>query len=265
MVAALLVPPLVGAFVVLYFWPDQTTELFAWTIKPSMTPLWMGAGYLGGAYFYVRVAGARRWHHVAAGFLPVATFATLMAIATVLHWDRFNHSHPSFLLWAALYATTPFIVLALWLLNRRTDPGTPDPDDVVVPRLVRWVIGVIGAMVLVFGLLAFGLPNVMLGLWAWALTPLTARVIGAWFVLPGVGGLSIARYARWSAARIPVQSQALGLVLILAGAVRARDDFDPAKATTWIFAALMCLSLVVLIVVYATGEALHAQSLRRRV
>jgi hypothetical protein len=255
----------VVAFVLLYVWPDHTTELFAWTIKPSMTPLLMGAGYLGGAYFFLRAVGARRWHHLAAGYLPVATFATLMAIATLLHWNRFNHSHVSFFFWTGLYATTPFVVLAVWLANRTTDPGTPDPDDVAVPRLARWLMGAMGMLVLVIGLLAFGLPNAIIGLWPWMLTPLTARVIGGWFALPGVAWISLARDPRWSAARVPSQSQALGLVLILAGAVRASGDFDPAKGATWIFAVLMCLSLVVLLLVYATGETLHAQSIRRRV
>jgi hypothetical protein len=254
-VAGLLVPPLLVAFLLLYLWPNNTTQLFAWTIKPRMTALLMGAGYLGGGYFFLRVVGARRWHHVAAGYLPVATFATLEAVATFLHWDRFNHAHPAFLAWAGLYATTPFIVLIVWLLNRRTDPGTPDPDDVIVPRLARWVVGIIAAFGLATGGLGFLLPNIMIGLWPWQLTPLTAHVVAGWFALPGVAWISIARDPRWSATRLPLQSQALSLILILAGVVRAWGDFDPRKVSTWIFIALMGLSLVVLMVLYAAIEA----------
>jgi len=253
-VAALIVAPLLVAFLLLYLWPDNTAQLFAWTIKPRMTPLLMGAGYLGGAYFFVRVVGARRWHHVAAGYLPVTTFATFEAVATLLHWDRFNHSHPAFYAWVGLYATTPFIVLVVWLRNRRTDPGTPDPGDVSLPGLARWVMGAVAAVVLATGVLLFVLPNLMISQWPWLLTPLTAHVVGGWFALPGVAWIVIARDPRWGAARIALQSQALSLVLILLGAVRARADFDPVKWTTWAFVAGLGLMLILLMAVYAVQE-----------
>lgn len=59
-VAALLIPPLVTAFIVLYMFPssDGRSFAFAWTIRPLMTGIVMGAGYLGGAYFFARVVGA---------------------------------------------------------------------------------------------------------------------------------------------------------------------------------------------------------------
>lgn len=106
--ARLIVPVLALGFVLLYVWPDNTGELFAWTIRPRMTPLLTGAGYLGGAYFFLRAAVAEKWPHVAVGFPPVATFASFMTVATLLHWENFNHSHPAFLVWALLYAITPF-------------------------------------------------------------------------------------------------------------------------------------------------------------
>ena len=48
-VSAFIVLILLAAFVLLYLWPDNTDTLFAWTIKPRMTPLVMGAGYIAGA------------------------------------------------------------------------------------------------------------------------------------------------------------------------------------------------------------------------
>jgi len=101
-VSAIIVPFLVAAFAILYLFPDHTQELFAWGIKPRMSAMMLGAAYIGGAYFFVRAAAFARWHWVKVGFLPVTTFATLMGIATILHWDRFNHSHISFFAWAAL-------------------------------------------------------------------------------------------------------------------------------------------------------------------
>ena len=87
----------------LYLFPNDTERLFAWTIKPAMTPLIMGAGCGAGAWFWARVATAQRWHHAGLGLLPTATFAGATALATVLHWDRFNHDHVVFLAWALIY------------------------------------------------------------------------------------------------------------------------------------------------------------------
>ena len=49
----------------------------------------------------------------------------------------------------------------------------------------------------------------MIAVWPWTLTPLTARVAGAMFALPGLVGLGIALDRRWSAARIILQAQAI--------------------------------------------------------
>ena len=125
--STIIIPFLVVAFGILFLLPDHTQELFAWTIRPRMTPMMLGAAYLGGAYFFVRAATFARWHWVKVGFLPVTTLATFLGIATLLHWNSFNHSHISFFAWAIMYFTTPFLVLGAWLRNRNTDPGTPMP------------------------------------------------------------------------------------------------------------------------------------------
>src|SRR5438445_8231645 len=95
-VSAIIVPFLVAAFVILYLFPDHTQEMFAWGIQPRMSAMMLGAAYIAGAYFFVRAATNARWHWVKVGFLPVTTFAALMGIATILHWDRFNHGYISF-------------------------------------------------------------------------------------------------------------------------------------------------------------------------
>src|SRR5205809_714676 len=89
-VSAMIVPSLVVAFANLYLGPDHTHGLLAWGVQQRMRAMMLGAAYLGGAYFFVRVAANARWHWVKVGFLPVTTFATLMGIAPILHWDRFN-------------------------------------------------------------------------------------------------------------------------------------------------------------------------------
>jgi hypothetical protein len=257
--AALIIPFLVVAFIILYFWPNDTDKLFAWTIKPSMTPMTLAAAYSGGIYFFTRAALAKRWHLVKLGFLPVTAFASLLGIATILHWDRFNHSHISFYTWAILYFTTPFLVFAVWLRNRTTDPGTAEPNDVIIPQIIRLFIGVVGVITLAVSLLLFLQPDLMIRQWPWMLTPLTARVVGAMFALPGVVGLGIALENRWSAARIILEAQVFSFVMILIATARAWGDFEQSNAITWLFVGGLSLLLLAFATLYA-GIEIHRRN-----
>src|SRR4051794_7154061 len=144
-IAGLVVVVLLVAAVILYGFPDKTTELFAWTIQPTMSALLMGAGYGAGAYFFARVFLGPKWHWVGTYFPAIATFTAVLGLSTILYWDQFNHTHPAFYAWVFLYFTTPFLIPLLWLRNRRTDPGTPDPGDVVVPPPIRRLAALAGA------------------------------------------------------------------------------------------------------------------------
>jgi hypothetical protein len=231
--SVVIIPFLLVAFVVLYAWPSDTGRLFAWPITPPLTPLILGSVYLGGAYFFMRAARASRWHTIKAGFPPVATFATLMGIATIVHWDKFTHSHVAFWLWAALYFTTPFLVAAVWIVNRRLEDRTP-VDDVAVSAIIARLIGCIGVVAAAMSVFVFLLPQQAIGLWPWMLTPLTAQVMGAIFAL-GLSAVGAFTERRWSAIRLMVQVETLMLVLILVGGLRAAADLDSSNVWTWLF------------------------------
>jgi hypothetical protein len=236
-IAAFIVLVLIIASAILYLMPDRTADFFAWTIKPNMTPLLMGAGYLSGAWFFIGALRAKGWHEITRGFFPITAFTWFMGLATVLHWDRFNHNHVSFYAWTILYIITPFLVPALWFRNRVTDPGTLGAGDIAVPERIRLAATVVGAGMLVIALFLFVVPDVAISIWPWQLTALTARVVAGWFALPGVVGLVLGREARWSAWRILIQSQLIALALILVAVVRAWGDFKTANPLTWVFIA----------------------------
>jgi uncharacterized membrane protein len=84
-----------------------------------MTPIVLASAYLGGAYFFVRVLSERHWNAIQAGFVSVTVFATLLGVATAIHWNKFNHRHVTFWIWAALYFTTSFLVGGAWLANQQ--------------------------------------------------------------------------------------------------------------------------------------------------
>ncbi|MDQ6649012.1 MAG: hypothetical protein M3Z02_02665 [Actinomycetota bacterium] len=230
-----IIPFLLVAFVDLFFWPRDTDRFFAWTIKPALTPLVLGSVYLGGAYFFARAAVARKWHTIKGGFLPVSLFATLMGLATVLHWDRFHHHHVAFWLWAGLYFTTPLLVPAVWWANHRHDVRDA-ADDAHVPLVARVVIAGVGVAASGMSLLLFLAPKRAISIWPWLLTPLTARVMGAIFAL-GIAGLGALVERRWSSVRLMVQVELLMLVLIGLGAARVTGDLQTDRVLTWLFGA----------------------------
>jgi hypothetical protein len=224
-VAVLVVPFLWLAFLILFFFPDTTGESFAWAIKPQMTSRYIGAGYMGGSWLFLNVILGKRWHRVQGGFLAITTFTIFMLISTFLHWDRFSHGEPGFYAWLILYIVTPFLVPALWFYNRKTDSGELEESDLRIPSLVLWIPRLFGAAGLIFVLIGFFNPDIVINIWPWALTPLTARIMTGWLSLLCVGAFSMAADPRWSAWRVPLESMIIWHVLVLIAIVISASDF----------------------------------------
>ena len=245
--AIFIIPFLVTASAILLIWPGDTGKLFAWPIKPPITAMMLGSAYMGGIYFFTRVVFARQWHTIKGGFLPVTTFAGLLAIATVLHWDKFTPGSISFITWAGIYFVTPFLVFGVWWFNRSVDFHQPDVEERLIPRWLCWLLGAAGVIEVAIGLLLFFIPAMMITIWPWTLTPLTARVLGAMVTLPGIVQINMALDSRWSSAKVPVEAQAFSLVFILISAARDWKSFNPANVGTYIFVGGLGALLVFLV------------------
>ncbi|NYE21292.1 hypothetical protein [Microbacterium immunditiarum] len=247
-VAVAIVPFLVVAAVLLFAFPTRTGELFAWAIDPPLSAYMLGSAYVGGVWFFVRVAMARQWHRVKHGFPAVVVFAGALLVATLLHLDRFS-ANLSFVVWLILYATTPFVVAALAWAQRREDPGardggSTDAGDWRIPAPARWVLIVVGLAALGTGAALFVAPDFAVGVWAWELTPLTAQVTGAVLSLTGVVNLGMVRDDRWSSFRILFQAQLISLVAIAASVIAAWGDLRWDRPATPFFLALVAAALV---------------------
>src|SRR5206468_3719373 len=161
-------------------------------------------------------------------------------------------------------AITPFLVAALWLVNRRTDPKRLDEHDALLPRPVRVVLVITGIMLLAICAAMFIWPATVAGVWPWQLTPLTARTVAGFIELPGVFWLVMATDGRWSAGRIAVETVGFGVVLLLIAVFRARTDFDGANPLTWVYTGGLVATLVALVVLYAAMERLVRRSTSAR-
>ena len=243
-VAIAIVPFLVAAAFLLFVFPGRTGELFAWPIDPPLSAYLLASAYVGGIWFFVRVATARAWHHVAHGFPAVVVFAGALLVTTLLHLDRFSQNL-SFVTWMVLYATTPFVMVALALVQRRRDPGTPDRADAVIPRPARYGLAAFGGAAFALGAALLLAPGVLSDVWAWSLTELTAQVTGAVLSLTGVVGAGLLWDARWSAFRVLFQAQLLSLAAIAASLVAGRDALLWERPMTTAFVGLVAAAIVV--------------------
>ncbi|MDQ6839684.1 MAG: hypothetical protein M3137_15495, partial [Actinomycetota bacterium] len=193
---------------------------------------------------FYRAATTKEAHRILKGLLGTTVFTTLLLGATLLHWDKFNHSHVSFWAWMLLYVVTPPLLPWLWFNNRKTDPGTMRPGDVAVPDPVRFAVTAIGLGQLLFALVLFVRPSLFISHWPWLMTPLTGRVIAAFVAFPAVTWLLFATDRRWSSFEIPAETATIGLVLVLIATLRAADEFDGQAPA---YAALLVVTIAGLI------------------
>lgn len=224
-ISVIVVPFLWLAFLILFFYPDSSGERFAWAIKPHMTAMYLGAGYLGGSWLFINAIFGKRWHRIANGFLPVTTFTWFMLISTFLHWDKFSHGHLGFILWLVLYVVTPFLVPALWYSNRKTDLGESEPNDVLIHPTMLWGLRIIAIGSLLYIVVGFINPEIVINTWPWTLSTLTARVMCGWIALLGVGAFTMSLEKRWSGWKVPLESIAIWHTWVFVAAFMNPSDF----------------------------------------
>ncbi len=252
-ITAVVVLFLVAAFGILFFLPDRTGELFAWAIKPHMSSMYFGSAYLGGAWILAQTAFGKRWHRVQAVFPAVTVFTIAMLVATLLHWDRFSLGTIPFMAWLILYIISPFLIPALWIYNRRTDSNLPEESDLTVSTTARLVTRIFGTLVLVFVLLGFISPNLLIPIWPWTLSPLTARVLCGWLSVIGTGAWAISLDPRWTAWRAILEGIFIAYSLIFVAAFMNPTDFNTG-IFNW-YTALMGIMLIAIFIFYISMES----------
>jgi hypothetical protein len=243
-VAGFIVLILLDASQLLAFYPERTATLWAWTIQPELTAMVLGSVYTGGAYFFARVLFGASWEEVAAGFPAIALFVWIATLATALHLDRFHQESLPFVAWATLYVVTPLLVPYLYLRNRRRSPPPAGPE---MPRGLRTALALAGGVLVAVALLIFVAPDEAIGDWPWTLTPLTARITAAVLGLYGAVWVSVAAHRTWTAARIPLQSQTIGLAVFLIAVARDERvvDWGPlGVVVVGVAAAMLAVSAV---------------------
>lgn len=265
---------LVAAFLVflaglqLTVFPLRTADWFAWTIDVPMTAVFLGAAYWSSAVLELAGAGSRSWGRARLTVWAVLVFTTLTFIVTLVHIDKFHLAADQPVSarlvtwgWLAIYAGVPVaMVVALGLQGRA---GVAGPGSRPLPAGLRLLLTVVAAVLLVWGVLLLIVPASVSGAWAWPLTDLTARAVGAWLV--GLG---------WAAAHARLiddvaQVRPLGLtgvtfVLLQAIAlVRYGDALDWSSAEAAGYLALLGAIGVAAVWILVTAAGARARARAR--
>ncbi|HET7078827.1 MAG TPA: hypothetical protein VFM49_15425 [Chloroflexia bacterium] len=180
-VLALVVGPL------LFLLPDRTDSLFAWTINPPVTAAFLGGAYMTALTIELLAARERIWARARVVYPGMILFTTVTLIATLLHLDKFHFAAPGLFAkftawaWLIIYALAPPVMLALLVYQLRAPGGDP-AHRAPLPSWFRGVLVAQAVIMMGLGIALFLAPPTFAGLWPWALTPLTARAVGAWLI-----------------------------------------------------------------------------------
>lgn len=231
-----------GAF--LYLLPGRALTDYAWAIKPPVNAAFIGGGFLAGTLATGLVLFATsRWRSLQ--MLPPALWvlATTLAAATLIHHDKFKFDYPPTWGWVIVYAGVPFAIPYLVARQRRNAEPEPPADPRL--RLVRVLSGIAGAAMIAGAAALYLFPGDLASHWPWALTPLLARAVAAWYAMVGTMLVCCALMLRRpSEAFIPYATLAAWCLLLLALPLLHPDDVS--GAGVWIAGMIALLGLAVL-------------------
>jgi len=236
------------ATVVLYVFSYDTDEVFAWTVLPAISAAFLGGGYAAGFVLVAGSARQRAWAGARIGVITIFLFTVATLLVTIGHRHRFHFGSGGFAgaaawFWLAIYVVVPSGMAVMFVVQRRV-PGVDPP---VQAPLSRWLSGLLAVQAVVLGASGAVLladPARLLGGWPWALTPLTARAVGAWCLPLGIAaGIAVGEHDAWRLR--PAAATYVVLAALHAGAlVRFRTDVRWGVWGTWVYLAVLASMVV---------------------
>jgi hypothetical protein len=211
--------------------PSHTAVFWSWPIRPSMSAVWVGAGYIFGACAITTMLVLNRWRTAILATVATMPFAVAMLIATLAHLDRFATGTIRFDVWLAIYLLLPVGLPVIYLVNRRADPGV-QAGEMLLPQWLGRLGGVVGGLINVFGLALFVSPTTVVRLWPWPLTPLMAQVTAGWLMFFGTGAAMLAVERRYQAVKAFLPSVMVWFTVLGVAGLFHLDDFTTGAAAT---------------------------------
>jgi len=223
---------------------EQTAAYFAWTIAPPMTAAFLGAGYWAAVPMEVIAARQDSWARTRAAIPGIWLFTALTLVATLLHMEKFHFASADLIpraatwLWLGIYTVVPVAMLLVGFLQLRSPGGDP-PRVKTLPAWLRIAFVVLGGGMMAVGVVLFAAPDAMIPIWPWALTPLTARAIGAWFLGIGLAAFFAIRENDFVRIRPMGGGYTVFAILELVALARYGRDISWSSPAAWVYLAFL--------------------------
>jgi hypothetical protein len=219
----------------MFFFPDQIVTDFAWEVKPRLAQAFVGAGYIFRTGFFLAFVRERAWRRLRWAFWGNVTFTGTLLLATFWHADQFMWRGFVAHLWIILYVAEPVTMIFTAprgeaARQRSMTSGGP------VQNGLRWLLILEVAILGTLGALLVINPAFANMRWPWALNPLDARIIAAWFLGWAVWAGAMAFASDWDEIRVGAALNLLFGVAVLFSIVAFRGEFDFSQGTTLTYA-----------------------------
>lgn len=224
----------VGAVLAIGLSPADTQTNFAWPIQPVVMAAVLGGFYISSALLFLLPLLAKRWEMIRVMILPAAIFCTVQLVATFLHWDKFSMGTVPFYVWFASYLLPPPIFVGLYLWHQRRAVAPSAAADRPLPSLLRWLFVICGGLLTVGAALAFIVPGLLIAIFPWQLTSLTARSLCGWLIAVGTLMLSIALENDRTRIRLGTPMLIVLLPALLLQMARYADEVNWINPALWL-------------------------------
>jgi hypothetical protein len=216
--------------------PANTRTNFAWNVQPVVMAAVLGAYYISSALLFLLPLFARRWEMIRVMILPTALFSTAELITTALHWSKFSIGTIQFTGWFLSYLLPPPIFIGYYLWQERrarrvanAAPAEPLPHD-VRSALLHW-----GGVLAILTIFFFIVPQALIAIAPWQMTPLTARAFDSWLLAVAALMLSMAYENDRTRALLGTPMLILVFPVVTIQIARYADQVDFANIALFVF------------------------------
>ena len=258
-----------GAAILLIPLAERTADFFAWTIAVPASAAFIGLFYL--ALTVMGLLGLRQpwWAPARAALVPAVVFVALVLVTTLIHLDKFHLFSGGLLaravawIWLVIYVVTvPVYVLGFWWQRRA--PGGDPPRTAAPPPWARLALGGLAVVLTLEGLALFVAPALGESLWPWALTPLTARMIGVTLVSVALLAAAVVRFDDRVSGRIAATGLLVFGIGALAVVARYSGQVIWSRPSAWAYLAVaIALAVVAVAMLPRSGSAHPSATLTR--
>lgn len=224
----------IGAVLAIGRDPANSATNFAWPIQPVVMAATLGAFYITSAPLFLLPLFAKRWENIRAMILPTALFSTVQLAATFLHWDKFSIGTTPFYVWFASYLLPPPIFVAAYLWHQRRTSSSAIPSHDPIPAWLNRLLIICGSFLTLVAAVTFFFPGVLIPVFPWQLTPLTARSLSGWLIAVGTIMLWMAREKERTRVRLATPMFILILPALLMQISRFAAQVNWSSPVLWV-------------------------------